>query len=361
MKRVTVLCPTYNHEKYIADTLDGFVKQETDFEFEVIVADDASLDNTPEIIRQYAQKYPDLIKPVLRKKNLGAVLNFQNIIKNIDTEYVAICEGDDFWTDAKKLQTQFDFMEKNKDFSMCYHPVEVVFEMNGKKKHNKKEINPSLDYDSPFFISEFSKNPYMDPVLTLEDVAKKASIPCCSVFYRWRFRGGKDLELFRTDIEPRDFLNNLLHAEIGKVYFINKVMGVYRRPDVSYWSVKNIYHDHFFNILNFYKFSASYFSEKINSVVMKSERDSYLKSGLDYFKENKDKESLLKYISEYTDFFFRAEEIVNKERNVQLMGYPLFRDINVNLRRTKRYLIRIFWLVLFLLFVNILFYCVLIW
>ena len=173
MKRLTVLCPTYNHENYISAALDGFVMQKTNFEFEVIVADDASTDKTPEIIKNYAKKYPDLIKPVLREKNLGAVHNFQDIIQNITTDYVALCEGDDFWTDENKLQLQFDFLEEHPEFAICYHTVDLLYENNPKKTGT----NPSQDPRSPYCISPQSKNPSVDPVLTLQDIAQKASIP----------------------------------------------------------------------------------------------------------------------------------------------------------------------------------------
>lgn len=137
-------------------------------------------------------------------------------------------------------------------------------------------------------------------------------------------------------------------------------MGVYRRPAVSYWSPKIIYHDHFFNILNFYKFVESYFDEQIN-LVMRNERDDYLLEGLDYFKVNNDKDALLKYISEYTNFFFYAEKLANDRKNnrEKILVSSLMESGIVKI--IKRYTIRIFWIMLCLLVVNTLFLGVLIW
>ena len=339
MKRLTVLCPTYNHENYISAALDGFVMQKTNFEFEVIVADDASTDKTPEIIKNYAEKYPDLIKPVLREKNLGAVHNFQDIIQNITTDYVALCEGDDFWTDENKLQLQFDFLEEHPEFSICYHTVDLLYEDNPKKTGT----NPSQDPLSPYCISPQSKNPFVDPVLTLKDIAQKASIPCCSVMYRWRFKNGKDLDLFRMDVDPRDYLNNLLHAEVGKAYFIDRVMGKYRRPVKSYWMEDNIYERHFFSIINFYAFAEDHFDKKIYEL-MKKEREFYLRSGFNYFFERKDTKNLAKLLTEQFDCFFEAERLLRED--------VLQSKMRDSIERNKRYAIRNFWLISILLMMS---------
>ena len=229
--KLTVLCPTYNHEKFIARALNGFIRQKTNFKFEVIVADDASTDRTQEIIREYAEKHPDLIKPLLREKNIGAIMNFQDMIKNIPTEYVALCEGDDYWTDENKLQIQVDWLDAHPEYSACFHPVRVLFE----DKSKTSELNPSpVPSVHGFYNPEI--DPYTKKDILLADILKSVSIPTCSLVYRWRFRNGKDLELFRTDITPRDVVNQLLHAETGPFHFIDKEMGVYYRPMDSYWS-----------------------------------------------------------------------------------------------------------------------------
>ncbi len=119
---VSIVCNAFNHEKYIADALESFVKQKTNFEFEVLVYDDASPDNTAQIIRQYEEKYPDIIKPVYQTVNQysrGLMPEWQNIGRATG-KYIAMCEGDDYWLDENKLQKQIDYMEAHPDCSFCF-------------------------------------------------------------------------------------------------------------------------------------------------------------------------------------------------------------------------------------------------
>lgn len=129
---VSVCCNTYNHEKYISEALDSFLMQETNFPFEIIVRDDASPDKTAEIIREYEAKYPNIIKPIYEKENgyqKGIKPSPVTFAKSIG-EYIAFCEGDDYWTDKKKLQIQKDFLESNPEYIICYTDVEA-FNENG--------------------------------------------------------------------------------------------------------------------------------------------------------------------------------------------------------------------------------------
>lgn len=120
---VSIRCITYNHGKYIRNTLEGFVMQKTNFKFEAIVHDDASTDNTADIIREYAKKYPDIIKPIFETENqyskhdgsLARIMN--NACKG---KYIAFCEGDDYWIDPLKLQKQVDILEDNPNTTMVY-------------------------------------------------------------------------------------------------------------------------------------------------------------------------------------------------------------------------------------------------
>ncbi len=111
---VSIVCDAYNHEKYIADALEGFVMQKTNFAFEILVHDDASTDRTAEIIRDYEKRYPNLIKPIYETENQyskqdGSLERIQ--FGRVKGKYTAMCEGDDYWTDPLKLQKQFDAME----------------------------------------------------------------------------------------------------------------------------------------------------------------------------------------------------------------------------------------------------------
>ena len=120
--KVTIRCLTYNHEPYIRQCLEGFVTQKTNFRFEAIVHDDASTDGTATIIKEYAEKYPDIIKPIFETENQyskrdGSIRRIMN--EHTHGKYVAICEGDDYWIDPLKLQKQIDFLEENPNYTMC--------------------------------------------------------------------------------------------------------------------------------------------------------------------------------------------------------------------------------------------------
>ncbi len=117
---LSICCITYNHEEFIKDTLDGFLMQKTDFSIEIIIHDDASTDNTAQIIKDYARK-DNKIVPILRSTNLKSTGEpiFPITFKKAKGKFIAMCEGDDYWIDPLKLQKQVDFLENNQDFSLC--------------------------------------------------------------------------------------------------------------------------------------------------------------------------------------------------------------------------------------------------
>ena len=113
---VSICCITYNQEKFIRQALDGFLMQKTNFKYEIIIHDDASTDNTANIILEYEKKYPDIIKPIYQTENQYSKGKKPTLItyKAAQGKYIALCEGDDYWIDENKLQLQVDYMEKNK-------------------------------------------------------------------------------------------------------------------------------------------------------------------------------------------------------------------------------------------------------
>ena len=125
---VSIICKTFNHEKFIRQCLEGFVNQKTNFIFEAIVHDDASVDRTAAIIMEYEQKYPNIIKPIYEEENQYSKKRSINhiIYPKLTGKYIAFCEGDDYWTDINKLQLQVDALEKHKDCVACFHKVTYV-------------------------------------------------------------------------------------------------------------------------------------------------------------------------------------------------------------------------------------------
>ncbi|MDR2368961.1 MAG: glycosyltransferase family 2 protein [Deltaproteobacteria bacterium] len=165
--KLIVLCPTYNHESSIEDCLTGFVRQKTEYDFEVRVIDDCSTDNTPEIIRQYAQKYPHLIKPTLRSVNLGVKRSVWAAYPlQSETTYFTFCEGDDRWIDDYFVQKAISFLDNHPECVMF--AGNTLFHDHGKKQQylpiNQK---PScwIDPDRPFYVHTSARiHQYFDRV-----------------------------------------------------------------------------------------------------------------------------------------------------------------------------------------------------
>ena len=141
--KVAIHCITYNQERFLSKCLDSFVSQQTDFPFVAIVHDDASTDGTAKVLMEYAEKYPDIIKPVCDSINRYTEHSLEevmiSIIRAYNPDYVAMCEGDDYWTDPYKLQKQVDYMDKNPDCSLCHGDV-MIYEDSKKKMKGRKGI-----------------------------------------------------------------------------------------------------------------------------------------------------------------------------------------------------------------------------
>lgn len=128
---VSICCLVYNHEKYLKKCLDGFVNQKCDFSYEVLIHDDASTDRSPDIIREYERRYPDIIKPIYQTENQhskGIKISFTYQYPRAKGKYIALCEGDDYWIDPYKLQKQYEVMEKHPECGICVHGVDAIYE-----------------------------------------------------------------------------------------------------------------------------------------------------------------------------------------------------------------------------------------
>lgn len=211
---VAIRCVVYNHELYLRDCLEGFVMQQTSFPFVAIVHDDASTDNSAAIIREYAEKYPDIIRPIYEIENqyskgdgsLGRIMN--TAIENTGAKYNAMCEGDDYWTDPLKLQKQVDFMEANLEYSMCFHKVNTLIQDTGELKEE-------------FIVRD------MPGKSTILDLADGNYIHTPSVLYR-RYSGVLEQYQKMMPCMPGDYVMWMLLAERGDIYKFNEPMAVYR-------------------------------------------------------------------------------------------------------------------------------------
>ena len=123
---VSVFMMAYNHEKYISEAIEGVLMQKVKFDFDIVIGEDCSTDNTRKIILDYQAKYPGKFKLILHETNVGAFANQNFVLGSCTGKYIAMCEGDDYWTDPYKLQKQVDFLEANPDCSLCFHATEFI-------------------------------------------------------------------------------------------------------------------------------------------------------------------------------------------------------------------------------------------
>lgn len=164
--QVSIVCTTYNHEKFVTNMLDSLLSQKTNFEYEILIHDDASNDRTQDIIRSYAQKYPDIIKPILQKENQyskGISPNRTYNYPRMHGKYVAYCEGDDYWSDTNKLQLQYDAMEQHKECSICVHKTQCVSISNEKlnREFPPIELNEGIITSQTYIAMELQKTGWL--------------------------------------------------------------------------------------------------------------------------------------------------------------------------------------------------------
>lgn len=213
---VSIICLTYNQGEYLRQAFESFLLQETAFPIEVLVHDDASTDGSEEIIKEYARRYPKVFKVDIEKENQfkKGDLEFVNkVFREARGKYIALCEGDDYWTDSSKLQRQVDFLENNPGHALVFHPVRVVF-----------ESAPREDKIFPSTKSGF----------TLKRLLQGNFIQTNSVMYR-----RQNYDKLAADVLPGDWYAHLYHAQFGKIGFIDRTMSVYRRHKGSAWDGDN--------------------------------------------------------------------------------------------------------------------------
>ena len=230
--KVSVFCTAYNHEKYIRKCLEGFIMQKTAFPFEVIVHDDASTDGTADIIREYENKYPDIIKPIYQTENqYSKGVKFQKTFMHpkASGEYYAWCEGDDCWTDENKLQKQVEFLDTHPDYSCCYHKVFCLNLMDGSNRYI-----PAIDHPRDFKLDEIIRK---GAVFHISSFVIRAD--CYRMKPDWfTVKGAGDFPLY------------IYAAICGKCYVLNDVMSTYNHGTAGSWTkrvsqnkTKNLEHE----------------------------------------------------------------------------------------------------------------------
>ncbi len=226
---VTVVCIAYNQAKYIRQCMESIVSQKTDFPFELLIHDDCSTDGTTEIIREFEQNYPDIVKPLYEEENQykkGNVMPSYLVLPHVKGEYVAFCEGDDYWDDPLKLQKQYDALQANPDCHMCVHRVKTVWE-------NGEDAGISI----PKKFSGTQTIPSKTFIRSVEDF----QFHLLSFFFR-----GDDIRAYIQDLptfaklaDVSDECYELYFGNLGNVYFIDETMASHRAGSIGCWNSRN--------------------------------------------------------------------------------------------------------------------------
>ena len=219
---VVVFCTSFNHGKYIKQTLDSIMKQKTDYSFKIVVHDDASTDNSQEIIREYAKRFPETIIPILQKENQfskGVNVYNEQLEELMQGKYIAYCECDDYWTDENKLQKQIDYMENHPNCSMCVH--------------NTKKVNESgNDLDILF------NNVGEDKDYCAEDVILAGG---GGLFHTSSYLYRTELKAIMPDCfmmkKVADYPMAIYMSTKGYIHYMKETMSAYRVAAIQSWSV----------------------------------------------------------------------------------------------------------------------------
>lgn len=212
---VSVICVTYNHEKYIREALDSILKQKTNFPFEILIGEDCSTDRTRDILKEYELKYPNRFRMYYREKNLGATKNEYELFMDAKGKYIAALELDDIWTDSLKLQKQYDFLEKHEEYIGVAHDFDIIDKLGNviENDDNKKVKN--------YFHKNFTLHDFLTDGFVFQTGTH---------FYRNIFKDGQDYSIIYTAdrlIRDKTILSILLFR--GDFYILPDTMSAYRR------------------------------------------------------------------------------------------------------------------------------------
>lgn len=220
---VSISCITYNHAPFIRQCLDGFLMQQCNFPIEIFINDDCSTDGTTEIIREYAEKYPDKIFPIFHEENQYSkgvrCMSQTFIFPRVRGKYIALCEGDDYWTDPLKLQKQVDFLESHPDYSMCFHKAKVI----------AQDGREYIDYFSKLEEREYKP----------EEILSRWIIPTASIL----FRSSVHVPTHK-DFMAGDIVVHCACVASGRVYCMSEEMSVYRLHGAGWSATSESYERH---------------------------------------------------------------------------------------------------------------------
>lgn len=311
---VSVCMISYGHEKYIEEAINGVLIQECDFEIELVISNDCSPDKTDDIIQKILKTHhrAHIIKYFRHKKNLGMMPNSIFAIEQCKGEYIASCEGDDFWTDKLKLKKQIDFLRKNQNCSLCFHNAEVIYEDTKRTR---------------LFVTEYHKTFY-----TGEDILKKWLIPTASMVFVNLFKENKFPVFFAKAVHG-DLALQLLLFEHGDFGLINENMCTYRINENGATQT-------FFNTLP-YKYAyieqlkemKIYFKGKYNKYFNKSIIDQNVNI-IEYYNTTN---IIKQFIILFKIMTVESNAIIKYNKEVYLANKIIVRNIINKLKKTVKY------------------------
>ncbi len=293
---ISVWMGAFNHESFIAKAIDSVLMQQTDFDVEIVIGEDCSIDSTRKIILDYNDKYPGKFKLLLPEKNLGMIPIVKATYPLCTGKYIAWLDGDDYWTDPLKLQKQVNFLEAHPDFVMCFHNVSILDQIN--HTYAEKEHPKYFNTDESLSIDHFC---YYNPVAA------------CSVVHRNVLP--KELPGWFYQLAFPDLAFYFLLAEKGKIQYLGENMGVYRVHEEGEWSGKSKYNN-FLQLSRFYEKLDDIFPGKYTKFIHKNGTWYYnelLNASMEVM-EYKTAKKCLRHIFMHDQIFFRQ----NKRRFLKL-------------------------------------------
>ncbi len=248
--KLSVCVFTYNHAAYISQTIESILMQKSDFDFEIVIGEDNSTDGTREIVQEYQLKYPGKVRAILNPENKGMMKNNIDTILACRGEYIALMDGDDFWTNPQKVQKQVDFLNANSSYAFCFHDG-LILGVDG------KIADVTCCYDLKKNTVEF------------DDVISDVSIPTHSIVFRRAAIGGYPPKWFETLNAP-DLPLYLLLCEYGSGYFFSECWGVYRKHAGGSWTGQH-YQSRWLTYLQIYRVMNEHFDYKYDRYFKRSE------------------------------------------------------------------------------------------
>ena len=311
--KVSVAMVTYNHEKFVIQAVESVLMQTTNFPYEIVIGEDCSPDETRDRVLELQSRHPSRIRVILADRNTGGMDNFVRTYQACRGEYVALLDGDDYWTDPRKLQIQVDFLESHPGHAFCFHNVTKIYD--------DERRAPGL------YCSIVGEQTF-----TLSDLLARNFIPTCSVMARNRLI--KDFPDWFRLLNLADWPLHVLNAHHGDIGYLNEVMAVYRVHGGSVWSgAAKI--DRLLDQVAVYKAFSEHLDAKYGSAIRTALSAGYRKLSFQYERRN-DRSNARRYAMRALATGFSQKDADRKDLFARVLGLyaPRLRGIARALART---------------------------